>query len=971
MSPKFSELALADDCPCPGSMVLDDNNPGYNDPDLMVLNDSAPEYNDPEEDRVTDAMALDDGNPEYSDPDSMVPDDSAPEYNDSTPLNSVDRKSWLSDDDEYTIHCGPQPHKTRKYVPHIPQDKINKYLHRKLQDICKRDQGSCKLSDDQRAELQTNLANQCLKFFTPAEDNPNMFEAVSGITGLALSFDGCSPNGLVIDAMHGSAIATIGGKPTLVNHAPSNVIAAEEGPNIARRFYYPLVYSLISQLTKADPVGQKAEHLWLCQTITNQATALTLLGGTGIAANRREAFRDRLPEDQVRAIEISGTLEKNQLMRELLSKSTPQKSFVLDGTKEDGGWGMARRLRGRWKHPSNPKAPNTYALYHQRMDNALRKIARDRLRHLNLQDGDIDTLFFTRDRFNKPVFYPGHPWFRPIHRELGYDYATLFVFCRASLYLMRNFCNRHGEKLGLGETRLDEETLVCMMMHILCDRVLTLWASHPGDSAEAIALRLGDETLGLPMMVSRSHPLSLSFCKVEHGTAMFSGYNRFRYSAEGDEVILGENSGRYFWDEGFDPVESYDERRRTITMEAQFTNNLCWNYPRESRGYLRDIVMTVADRSPFFAIDPRAGLEIWNTKIDAVTEHGVQPRMPDSEFNDDLQVPDFDVKVWSEGATPKPLQCCGTSFEHVGLWIRHAHDRHSRLPKVPCPEPGCEYVSPSPAHDGLHRHFLHHTEAVKLKEYWDRACEVCNTSFSHFRDLLRHTKERHWRCPSCSEYFASQAMCQKHLDGGREGHQTSDKPIPPAVHICAECPKQYARRAEFVAHVQASHYYCPHFLEVTKDNICASAYFETEEEAMAHIRQHHIGSALSVCSPAKLRCGIGQCDRTYTNHKSRQGHWRDHHNHILCLQCEPDYQAYPDEDSLKEHERTDGHDRKNFRKRPRQHPASATTRGRSKKLPKTDSGTSAHASSSSQTTTQQSITQYMLQPTKKEGDDRR
>lgn len=61
-----------------------------------------------------------------------------------------------------------------------------------------------------------------------------MFEAASEITGLALSFDDYSPNGLVIDAMYGSAIATIGGKPTLVNHAPSNVIAVEDGPNIAR-----------------------------------------------------------------------------------------------------------------------------------------------------------------------------------------------------------------------------------------------------------------------------------------------------------------------------------------------------------------------------------------------------------------------------------------------------------------------------------------------------------------------------------------------------------------------------------------------------------------------------------------------------------------------------------------------------------------------------------------------------------------
>lgn len=44
-------------------------------------------------------------------------------------------------------------------------------------------------------------------------------------------------------------------------------------------------------------------------------------------------------------------------------------------------------------------------------------------------------------------------------------------------------------------------------------------------------------------------------------------------------------------------------------------------------------MMTVADRSPFFAINPSAGLEIWNTKVDAVTEHGVQPRMPDSEYD--------------------------------------------------------------------------------------------------------------------------------------------------------------------------------------------------------------------------------------------------------------------------------------------------------------------------------------------------
>lgn len=70
-----------------------------------------------------------------------------------------------------------------------------------------------------------------------------------------------------------------------------------------------------------------------------------------------------------------------------------------------------------------------------------------------------------------------------------------------------------------------------------------------------------------------------------------------------------------------------------MIIEAQFTNNLCWNYPTESRRCLRDIMMTVADRSPFFAINPSAGLEIWNTKVDAVTEHGVQPRMPDSEYD--------------------------------------------------------------------------------------------------------------------------------------------------------------------------------------------------------------------------------------------------------------------------------------------------------------------------------------------------
>lgn len=97
------------------------------------------------------------------------------------------------------------------------------------------------------------------------------------------------------------------------------------------------------------------------------------------------SVRNISPADQVRAIRISGTLEKNQLMQELLDDSTPQQTFILDRQMKDGGWDWARRLRDEWsKRPPKLNACKSYASYHERVDNALRKIARDRLGHLKL-----------------------------------------------------------------------------------------------------------------------------------------------------------------------------------------------------------------------------------------------------------------------------------------------------------------------------------------------------------------------------------------------------------------------------------------------------------------------------------------------------------------------------------------------------------------------------------------------------------
>jgi uncharacterized C2H2 Zn-finger protein len=335
------------------------------------------------------------------------------------------------------------------------------------------------------------------------------------------------------------------------------------------------------------------------------------------------------------------------------------------------------------------------------------------------------------------VFYPFHVLTRPEAEELKWDWGVLYNTAYTKLRIMKRSCNRHAEKAGYGEPKLDALRLIVWWCHVLCRKIQKVKAERPTATREEIAFSIVDRW-GLPIVPWVHNPLRASLCKKQdHSIAMVSGLA---------------------WpdDEEFDPVKHFDLDRSTMTIDTKGTNLAMLNFATSSWAGIRETLMAVPLSHPLWQIDPAVGLAGW---VGAWHGKLPTPQPPVLPFNIPLQP----IDPWMDSNIPmQPIRCTECPdmpvFQTIGLLVRHCRTDHAG-----------EDSNTFPASRGGPS-----AEQIKVEEeFWNLKCPHCGNEFASRQSLAAHlskwcgrpesgTKPR-FPCSMCPESFWTKKDRVNHL----------------------------------------------------------------------------------------------------------------------------------------------------------------------------------------------------------------
>lgn len=147
------------------------------------------------------------------------------------------------------------------------------------------------------------------------------------------------------------------------------------------------------------------------------------------------------------------------------------------------------------------------------------------------------------------------------------------------------------------------------------------------------------------------------------------------------------------------------------------------------------------------------------------------------------------------------------AYEKSAITIEREKNRErKRKAKYGC----CKCAAESNTKAEIKEHFnVKHPESVNDTEGWGHACFLCNASYEHRQDLLKHvnaprTEEFPCDIEGCDEVFQSQFQLRKHFDSQHFGQH---------IFECDQCDKVYHRQMslnhhKYIMHDIRSNFYC-------------------------------------------------------------------------------------------------------------------------------------------------------------------
>ncbi|KAH6854726.1 hypothetical protein B0I37DRAFT_350008 [Chaetomium sp. MPI-CAGE-AT-0009] len=435
------------------------------------------------------------------------------------------------------------------------------------------------------------------------------------------------------------------------------------------------------------------------------------------------------------------------------------------------------------------------------------------------------------------VFYPFHILSRPEAEELQWDWGTLYARAHRMLHRMRTKCNKHAEKAGYGEPKLDPLRLIVWWWHHLCGKIQQVKAERPTATQEEIAFGIVDRW-GLPVLPWVQNPLRASLCKTQdHSIAMVSGLA---------------------WPDGeeFDPVKHFDLDRSTMTIDTKGTNMAMRDFATSAWAGIREVLMAVPLRHPLWQIDPAAGLAgwvgTWHTKLPT-------PQPPVPPFN----IPLLPIDPWMDSSLAlPPLRCAEChdtdEFQAIGLLVRHYRTHHAGGDENTSTAIG---DAPSAEQDKVDEEFW----AGMLKEL---ECRHCGTVFPQPKNRVSHEK----RCPQSgaeAPYQCTVEGCPDRFWSPRDRNDHLGTFHGRKVYRCENCNAVYTSKVAFLNHQRAVHNVKT--LSCTVAN-CPDKFWSERD------RNDHLGT---FHGQKVYRCVVDNCDAVYMSRRGFTRHKRAVHNVLL------------------------------------------------------------------------------------------
>lgn len=454
------------------------------------------------------------------------------------------------------IRVGPQPVSAMPPLSTVPNPFANGLLwDRVKRNLSRTDSKLGMCGNDEQRGLHQELLS------TLMQEDTDTVSRLDDYTGTPLSF---TPGPLTYSL---EAVYHFGTTPSgdIGYHTVPNCVATSRALNFVKKRYPVTVLPLLATLLR--PV-HKPRFVWAFNAICNVSTLHAVFVRKHCSkALEFEQWRDTPESTRRDILEAMRTLQPSQTVRAAI-ESTERTSFL------ERGW-FSHRAVHRIAQPD---------IMYQTMVG------------IAAQYGLTPSEFAFYMTIPAPAHRPGERVFYPFHvlshqqaLVRGWDWRHMETLATVLLQVMREHCNKHAEKLSLGEA-VEWQTLTYWMAAHTSQKVQRLKSTMPADvSPEHIRLSLLDRW-GLPMVPWTGSPLTVSLCKgPDHGIAMKFG------------IVECDT---------FDPLKHIDLQKCTVTLDTQATNIAMSNWEPHTWPSIRTHLSHVTLRHPLWRIDDAAGMSV-------------------------------------------------------------------------------------------------------------------------------------------------------------------------------------------------------------------------------------------------------------------------------------------------------------------------------------------------------------------------